>query len=51
MAIPVKSIPMLIFDEMWHPFYVFQVRVWGATAGRVGCDSRCVDLGALLRRG
>lgn len=33
MAIPVKSIPMLIFDEMWHPFYVFQVGVWGAAAG------------------
>ncbi|GLC61164.1 hypothetical protein PLESTB_001725200 [Pleodorina starrii] len=24
MAIPVKSIPMLVFNEMWHPFYVFQ---------------------------
>ncbi|PNW86612.1 hypothetical protein CHLRE_02g093700v5 [Chlamydomonas reinhardtii] len=31
MAIPVKSIPMLIFDEMWHPFYVFQyfsILIW-----------------------
>jgi hypothetical protein len=31
MAIPVKSIPTLVFDEMWHPFYVFQyfaVLVW-----------------------
>lgn len=26
MRIPVKSVPALIFDEMWHPFYVFQVR-------------------------
>ncbi|GFR50065.1 hypothetical protein Agub_g12207, partial [Astrephomene gubernaculifera] len=31
MSIPVKSIPMLIFDEMWHPFYVFQyfsILIW-----------------------
>ena len=31
MPIPVKSIPQLIFDEMWHPFYVFQyfsIYVW-----------------------
>lgn len=25
MEIPVKSIPKLIFEEMWHAFYVFQV--------------------------
>jgi hypothetical protein len=25
MRIPVKSVFKLIFDEMWHPFYVFQV--------------------------
>jgi hypothetical protein len=25
MRIPVKSVAKLIFDEMWHPFYVFQV--------------------------
>lgn len=24
MRIPVKSLPMLIFEEMWHPFYCFQ---------------------------
>jgi hypothetical protein len=24
MAIPVASMPSLIFAEMWHPFYVFQ---------------------------
>ncbi|GIL56505.1 hypothetical protein Vafri_11862 [Volvox africanus] len=31
MTIPVKSIPMLIFHEMWHPFYVFQyfsILIW-----------------------
>lgn len=31
MAIPVKPVARLIFDEMWHPFYVFQyfsVVVW-----------------------
>ena len=31
MPIPVKSIPALVFDEMWHPFYVFQyfsIVVW-----------------------
>ena len=28
MRIPVKSVGRLVFDEMWHPFYVFQV---GAT--------------------
>ncbi|KAG2500541.1 hypothetical protein HYH03_001317 [Edaphochlamys debaryana] len=31
MAIPVKSIFTLIFDEMWHPFYVFQyfsILIW-----------------------
>ncbi|GIL93414.1 hypothetical protein Vretifemale_20808 [Volvox reticuliferus] len=31
MMIPVKSIPMLIFHEMWHPFYVFQyfsILIW-----------------------
>ncbi|EFJ40236.1 hypothetical protein VOLCADRAFT_108270 [Volvox carteri f. nagariensis] len=31
MAIPVKSIPMLVFHEMWHPFYVFQyfsILIW-----------------------
>lgn len=31
MAIPVKSLGSIIFDEMWHPFYVFQyfsILVW-----------------------
>ncbi len=31
MAIPVTTIPQLIFTEMWHPFYVFQyfaVIIW-----------------------
>jgi len=31
MLIPVQSVPMLIFNEMWHPFYCFQyfsIIVW-----------------------
>ncbi len=31
MPIPVTSVPMLIFHEMWHPFYCFQyfsIVVW-----------------------
>ncbi len=33
MRIPVKSVALLVFDEMWHPFYVFQyfsVMIWCA---------------------
>ena len=29
MRVPVKGVGRLVFDEMWHPFYVFQ--------GGVGC--------------
>jgi hypothetical protein len=44
MRIPVKSVAALIFDEMWHPFYVFQVG-WGASGRPSGRYSpRCAVL-------
>jgi len=42
MRIPVKGVAKLIFDEMWHPFYVFQVG-WGGVVGCVGGRLRVVE--------
>jgi hypothetical protein len=63
MAIPITSIPMIIFKEMWHPFYVFQyfavviwiVGGWPCLAGLVGCMQggcgACAYCCALLAHG
>lgn len=53
MAIPITSIPMIIFKEMWHPFYVFQyfaVIIWivGGWHSLAGLDAGRLQAHCLL---